>query len=104
MTTSGDNIPNGFCQTANPQCAMPTRRGSWICWHLGLARHMTPNRTAAHRKADRRRSHPANQKRFWRDLDDGIRWFVLNLSEILRPDAPKNAFLIGKSISARGGT
>jgi hypothetical protein len=55
MTTSGDNIPNGFCQTANPQCAMPTRRGSWICSHLGLGRHMTPNRTAAHRKSDRRR-------------------------------------------------
>src|SRR5262249_1713756 len=34
MTTSGNSIPNGFCQTANPQYAMPTRRGSWICSHL----------------------------------------------------------------------
>ena len=34
MTTSGNSIPNGFCQTANPQYAMSTRRGSWIYSHL----------------------------------------------------------------------
>ena len=34
MTTSEDNIPNGFCQTANVQCAMPMKRGLWICSHL----------------------------------------------------------------------
>jgi hypothetical protein len=27
MTTFGNNIPNGFFQTANPQCVPPTRRG-----------------------------------------------------------------------------
>jgi len=30
MTTSEDNILNGFCQTANPQCATSTRCGSWM--------------------------------------------------------------------------
>ena len=44
MTTSGDNIPNGFCRTANPPCAMPTRHASWMSLHLCSAHRMSrPN-------------------------------------------------------------
>src|SRR5215468_12252781 len=33
MTTSGDNIQNGFCQTTNPRCAisiLASRLGPWL--------------------------------------------------------------------------
>src|SRR6516164_9717363 len=55
MTIYGDNIPNGFCQTANPRCAMSTRRGSWICSHLCPAYITTTDRMAARHSLDRRR-------------------------------------------------
>jgi hypothetical protein len=54
MTICGDNIPNGFYQTANAQCAMLTRRSSWIFLHLCPAHRTTTARMAAHRKLDQR--------------------------------------------------
>ena len=37
-TTYGSNIPNGFCQMANPPCVIPTRRASGNCSTLSRER------------------------------------------------------------------
>ena len=56
MPTSEDNILNGFCQTANLQCAMLTRRGSWRNFPNWRSDSQTrADRMATHRKLDESR-------------------------------------------------